>query len=140
MDFLQQFNRLMTEQRELALATSIENRPNVRIVNFYCDTAKKGIVYFSTFRDNLKVKEFKQNNRVAFTTIPLSENQHVRAMNVIVKKSDLTIYDLSEFFIKKNPGYQTIIDHAGDEIELYEIHFSQARVTLDFTCSGIVSF
>ncbi|MCG8156609.1 pyridoxamine 5'-phosphate oxidase family protein [Brenneria goodwinii] len=140
MDFLPQFNRLMTEQRDLALATSIENAPNVRIVNFYCDTSKKGIVYFSTFRDNQKVKEFKQNNRVAFTTIPLSENQHVRVMNAIVKKSDLTIYDLSEFLLKKNPGYQKIIDHAGDEIELYEIHFSQARVTLDFTCTGIVSF
>lgn len=103
MDFLPQFNRLMTEQRDLALATSIENVPNVRIVNFYYDTSKKGIVYFSTFRDNQKVKEFKQNNRVAFTTIPLSENQHVRVMNAIVKKSDLTIYDLSEFLLKKIP-------------------------------------
>ncbi|MCG8707766.1 pyridoxamine 5'-phosphate oxidase family protein [Brenneria sp. 4F2] len=140
MDFLQLFNRLLTEQRDLALATSIDNKPNVRIVNFYYDTANKGVVYFSTFKENHKVKEFKQNNRVAFTTIPLSENQHIRVKDAIVKKSELTIYDVSEFFIRKNPGYQTIIEQAGDKIELYEIHFSQARVTLDFTCTGMVSF
>ena len=32
-----EFLRIMAEQKEMALATSVNNIPNVRIVNFYFD-------------------------------------------------------------------------------------------------------
>jgi general stress protein 26 len=35
-------------------------------------------LFFATFEDNDKVKEFEKNNKVAFTTIPKSGNEHVR--------------------------------------------------------------
>lgn len=47
MNFSQEFNRIMLSQKELALATSVDNIPNVRIVNFYYNISKKGVVYFS---------------------------------------------------------------------------------------------
>ncbi len=73
MNFLQEFNRIMLSQKELALATSVDNIPNVRIVNFYYNISKKGVVYFSTFSGNPKIEEFAKNNIVAFTTIHLME-------------------------------------------------------------------
>jgi general stress protein 26 len=93
MDFLQELNRIMGEQNEIALATCVDNIPNVRIVNFCYDTKKKGVLYFSTFGDNAKVEEFSKNNSVAFTTVPHTGNEHVRATNATVQKSKLTIYD-----------------------------------------------
>lgn len=51
-----EFLRIMAEQKEMALATSVNNIPNVRIVNFYFDPSES-ILYFSSFKDNDKVKE-----------------------------------------------------------------------------------
>ncbi len=138
MDYLREFNRIMTDQGEIALATSVNNIPNVRIVNFYYNTQKKGVLYFSTFRDNPKTKEFKQNNSVAFTTIPEGNNEHVRVNDAAVYKSDLTIYDLKDAFIKKIADYKTTIEQVGDELDLYEIRFKEASVTLDMAQSGKV--
>ena len=59
----------MAEQTEMALATSVNNVPNVRIVNFYFDPCEN-ILYFSSFKDNDKVKEIEENPSIAFTTIP----------------------------------------------------------------------
>ena len=40
-----EFLRIMAEQTEIALATSVNNVPNVRIVNFYFDPCEN-ILYF----------------------------------------------------------------------------------------------
>ncbi len=139
MDFLREFNRIMIEQGEIALATCVDNIPNVRIVNFYYDTEKKGIVYFSTFKDNQKVEEFSKNNTVAFTTVPSKGNEHVRVTEAMIQKSNLTIYDLRDGFGKKIPDYETTIEQAGSQLDLYEIHFREAAVILDFAHSGNIT-
>jgi uncharacterized pyridoxamine 5'-phosphate oxidase family protein len=74
MDFAKEFDRIMAEQTEIALATCIDRSPNVRIVNFCFKNDSKGILYFSTFADNQKVSEFVKDASVAFTTIPHEGN------------------------------------------------------------------
>ncbi|WP_194191588.1 pyridoxamine 5'-phosphate oxidase family protein [Clostridium chrysemydis] len=139
MNFLKEFKRIMLSQTELALATSVDNIPNVRIVNFYYDISKKGVIYFSTFSDNLKVEEFKKNNIVAFTTIPSNEIEHIRVNKANIFKSNLTILDLKEEFTKKIPDYETTINEASEYLSLYEIHFNQATVTLNYTQSDTIT-
>lgn len=142
MDFLQELNRIMEQNNKIALATAVDNIPNVRIVNFYYHPENKGIVYFSSFKGHPKTVEFTQNNIVAFTTIPGSDEsaEHVRVKHATVKKSDKTIYDLKDQFIKKLPSYETLIAQAGDMLSVYEIHFKEAKVTLDVKQAGIVTF
>ena len=96
MDLIQEFNRVMNETNRISLATTVDNIPNVRVVNFYNNPQNKKIVYFASFRGSSKTLDLLQNNIVAFTTIPVSNesSEHVRVKNAIVKKSDLTIYDL----------------------------------------------
>lgn len=139
MDFLQEFNRIMVSQEELALATSIDNIPNVGIVNFYYDITRKGVVYFSTFSNNSKIEKFAKNNVVAFTTIPSNGNEHIRVNKTNIHKSDLTIFDFKNEFIKKIPDYEMTIEEAGNQLSLYEIHFRQATITLDYTQSDIIT-
>lgn len=139
MDFQKEFNRIMVSQNELALATSIANIPNVRIINFYYNISKKGVVYFSTFSDNSKVKEFAKNDVVAFTTIPHTGNEHVRVNNATIQKSHLTIFDLKDEFIKKIPDYEITINEVGTYLSLYEILFNEATVTLDYNQSKIIT-
>lgn len=142
MDFSKEFYRMMDEAINIALATSVGDIPNVRIVNFYYDPQNKGVVYFSSFRGLPKTLEFSQNNKVAFTTVPTApteNSEHVRVNNATVKKSDLTIYDLKDGFIKKMPSYEMLIKQAGDMFDVYEIHFKDANVIVGVRQAGKVT-
>ena len=119
----------MAEQTEIALATSVNNVPNVRIVNFYFDPCEN-ILYFSSFKDNDKVKEIEGNPSIAFTTIPHTGNQHVKAKG-LAKRSSKTVVDMAEHFIAKVPDYKKTIDYAGESLILIEVRFDIANVTKD---------
>lgn len=136
MDYHEEFNRIMGEQNEIALATCAEGRPNVRIVNFCCDTKQNNLIYFSTFGDNRKVEEFAENPMVAFTTVPHGGNAHVRVKDASVKKSSKSVFCLKEDFGKKIPGYGMMIEQAGEYLVLFEVHFKEAKVTVDLENSG----
>jgi len=139
MDFLHEMKKILNEQKEIALATSMADKPNVRILNFVCDKERRGVIYFSTFPDNDKVKEFLANDKVALTSIPYGESRHVRVHDAKVLKSDYSVYDLRELFVEKIPDYNFMIEEAGDVLEVYEIHFSEAKVIIDHTTSGSVT-
>lgn len=124
-----EFLRIMVEQTEIALATSVNNVPNVRIVNFYFDPCEN-ILYFSSFKDNDKVKEIEENPSIAFTTIPHTGNQHVKAKG-LAKRSSKTVVDMAEHFIAKVPDYKKTIDYAGESLILFEVRFDTAIVTKD---------
>ena len=126
-----EFLKIMSEQTEIALATSVNNVPNVRIVNFYFDPEENAL-YFSSFKENDKIKEIKANSHVAFTTIPHSGNEHVKAKG-IVQKSSKTIFDVAEQFIAKVPNYKNTIEYAGKSLVLFEIKFDTAVVTKDLS-------
>jgi len=130
MNTKQEFLRLMNTHNEIALATCVNNQPNIRIVNFYYDENSK-VVFFSTFGDNEKVKEFEINNKVAFTTVPHDGIEHVKTKG-IVRKSTKTVFDVAEDFIEKIPDYKDTIEQAGEYLVLFEITFETAVVTLDF--------
>ena len=129
MNIKTEFLKIMAEQTEIALATSVDNIPNVRIVNFYFDPAEN-ILYFSSFEGNDKIKEMNSNPYVAFTTIPHSGNEHVKAKGM-AKKSSKTIFDVAEQFIAKIPGYKDTIEYAGESLILFEVKFETVIVTKD---------
>ena len=129
MNIKTEFLKIMAEQTEIALATSVDNIPNVRIVNFYFEPAEN-ILYFSSFEGNDKIKEINSNPYVAFTTIPHSGNEHVKAKGM-AKKSSKTIFDVAEQFIAKIPGYKDTIEYAGESLILFEVRFDTAIVTKD---------
>lgn len=137
MNMTDEFLRLMHTQREIALATSADNTPHVRIVNFiYAPEERR--VYFATFADNAKVSEMAANSTVSFTTIPHDgSTAHVRAVGRAVR-SERSIFDLADAFAAKIPGYGETIDAAGDALIVYEIVFRTAAVTVDMERSGTV--
>lgn len=139
MDFLHEFNRIMRDTTNIALATSVEDVPNVRLVNFYYNPENKGIVYFASFKGSAKLLEFSANNKVAFTTVPAGSGEHIRGLNAIVQKSSLTIYDLKDEFIKKLPDYEMTIAKAGHMLEVHEIHFKEANVILGIGQAGKIT-
>ena len=137
MNMTDEFLRLMRTQREIALATSADNTPHVRIVNFIY-VPEEGRIYFATFADNAKVSEIAANPAVSFTTIPHDgSTAHVRAVGTAAPSTH-SIFDLADAFAAKIPGYGETIDAAGDALILYEIVFRTAAVTVDMEHSGTV--
>lgn len=132
-----EFERIMDTQTEIALTTSVNNQPNVRIVNFYFDVTTN-MLFFTTFGDNDKVKEFEINPNIAFTTIPHQGNEHVKAKG-IVQKSSHTIFDIADKFVSKIPYYKDTIEQAGEYLILFEIIFKKATVTLDFENIDVIT-
>ena len=130
MNMRDEFERMMREQREIALATTTDGLPHVRIVSFYY-APEECRVYFATFKDNEKVVELAANPNIAFTTVPHNDtNEHVRASGRAVKSAH-TVYDLAALFAAKIPRYQETLDAVGDDLILYEIAFDMAVVTVD---------
>ncbi len=131
MEAKKEFLRMINECEEIALATSIHDFPNVRIVNYYYDE-KNNVMYFATYTGREKISEFWKNNNVSFTTIPMNrgKREHIRARGH-VRESEKSILDLREEFSNKMADFGEIIDKYSNDIKVYEIKFSEVTVTLD---------
>lgn len=140
MDFFKEFEKVMEHTATFAMATSVGNTPNVRIITFYYDPKNNGVVYFPTFKQSPKTEEISQNNKVAFTTIPDGSVGIVRVKNAEVQKSNLTVFDVEDAITKKYPNFAATVANAGPMMEVYEIHFKEAEVTVGYGNAGIVTF
>ena len=131
MEAKKEFLRMINECEEIALATSIHDFPNVRIVNYYYDE-KNNVMYFATYTGRDKISEFWKNNNVSFTTIPMNrgKREHIRARGH-VRESEKSILDLREEFSNKMADFAEIIDKYSNDLKVYEIKFSEVTVTLD---------
>ena len=131
MEAKKEFLRMINECEEIALATSIHDFPNVRIVNYYYDE-KNNVMYFATYTGRDKISEFWKNNNVSFTTIPMNrgKREHIRARGH-VRESEKSILDLREEFSNKMADFGEIIDKYSNDLKVYEIKFSEVTVTLD---------
>ncbi|QQS87883.1 pyridoxamine 5'-phosphate oxidase family protein [Fusobacterium canifelinum] len=131
MEAKKEFLRMINECVEIALATSIHDFPNVRIVNYYYDE-KNNVMYFATYTGREKISEFWKNNNISFTTIPMNrgKREHIRARGH-VRESKKSILDLREEFSNKMADFAEIIDKYSKDLKVYEIRFSEVTVTLD---------
>ena len=131
MEAKKEFLRMINECEEIALATSIHDFPNVRIVNYYYDE-KNNVMYFATYTGREKISEFWKNNNVSFTTIPMNRGKRelIRARGH-VRESKKSILDLREEFSNKMADFAEIIDKYSNDLKVYEIRFSEVTVTLD---------
>lgn len=120
MDLKKEFEKIMAESTTIALATSVGDIPNVRILNFIYSADEKTL-YFQSEKGSQKEKEFIKNNNVAFTTIPSNDVVYVRVNEAIVKKSEKTIFDVQDAFAEKMPFYKDFIRQNGNTMDLYEI-------------------
>lgn len=127
-------NETLTKAKVMALATSINEAPNVRIVNFVYEKQSPDKVYFTSSKDNQKVFEFEKNNKVAFTTVPVNTDEavHVRCNDCIVSKSDKTIDDVKDLFVAKVPSYAEALEFIGADLIVFEVQMKKATVIVDF--------
>ena len=141
MTVIEKYTEILKNTNEIALATSIDNKPNVRIVNFCFDLEQPSVLYFASDITNRKISEFEQNNVISFTTIPLDGGiPHVRSIQATVKKSSRAMNEMAELFISAIPGYDEAIAAIGDALTIFEIHVKEAVVITGFEEPDFVTF
>lgn len=140
MNSVKAFNELIEKTTTIALATSVNNIPNVRAVNFCYDVTRPGIMYFTSVRGNSKTVEFEKNNKVAFTTIPTEGNAHIRSKDAMVQKSKFSMDEVKDLFLTQVPDYDEALSQIGELLEVYEIHIKEATIILDIHQKGSITF
>jgi uncharacterized pyridoxamine 5'-phosphate oxidase family protein len=131
------FYEIMENADTIALASSVDNIPNVRILNFVYIAGKK-ILYFTSIKGDPKESEFEKNQNVAFVTIPKMKPSCVRVQFSKVKKSIRTIYDVQDLFIEKWAWYKGLIETHGKKMDIYEVHFTTAIVFPEPDCGYLI--
>lgn len=141
MELKQQFEKVMGESVNMALATCVENQPNVRVVTFAFDNSKGGRLFFSTFKGNQKTKEFQHNPNVSCMPLPMGPESEIQVRIFgTVKKSNTSLDELIAMIAKKIPGDADTIKDGGDMMEIYEVCFENAYVTVGMTQAQLITF
>lgn len=138
MNFDAILKNILATSPNLALATSVNQQPNVRIMAFAAHPAHQGKLYLLTFKGTPKTDEFQQNIRVALTTIPEPPDApHARIREGIISRSALTLEDVSPLFMAKIPElHQAVKEQYGPSLEVYEVAFSEVEVFIGPGQSG----
>ncbi len=131
MELKKAFLGVMGESVNMALATSVKDSPNVRVVTFGYDDAKPDKLFFSTFKGSGKAKDFESNPQVACMPLPMgpvAETQ-VRIFGK-VQRSALTMRELIALIGKKAQNDAGMLEDGAAMMDVYEICFNDAWVTL----------
>ena len=128
MEIKQQFEETMNSMVNMALATSVEGTPNVRVVSFAYDN---GHLYFTTFKGNQKVRELAQNPAVACMPLPEKPEANVQVRIFgRAQKADKSLDEIIEIIARKYPEGSSTIKNGGPMMEIYEVCIDKAFVTL----------
>lgn len=141
MELKQQFEQVMGSSINMALATCVNNKPNVRVITFAYDKNREGKLFFSTFKGNRKIAEFAQNPNVSCMPLPQSaeDDSQVRIFGK-VQQSDLSLEELIALIVPKYPDGANTLKMGGDMMEIYEVCFSEAFVTIGMTAAQSIKF
>lgn len=137
MQNIKEYERILKEQPYLALATVMEGRPNVRVVNYYPDLFQKNVLYIRTNKHKSKVTELQENPNVSFTTLIKDRYEYIRVHNArVVRCEDYQEEGIKAAFLAKDPKF---IDKMGKKESpyLYAIIFETASVTLNPVDSAV---
>ena len=142
MNYLEMYNDIMKKAPAIALATTVDGMPDVRIISHCVIPERPDVLYFSTNRTSPKVLQFGANNIISLSTVPSPSDGHihVRSKNATVRKSDLSIADVKDIFIEQIPGFDKILSVIGAYTDVYEIHMKEATVVLNPMQTGTVTF
>lgn len=131
MDHKKIVQEVLVQTENMALATSTREQANVRIVTFGYDSAQPNRVYFTSFKENAKVREFAENAKVAL--LPLTaEGEDMQQVRIFgkVQPAQRDLAQVIALIGAKNPDVAENIQRGGPMIQAFEVQFEEAYVTL----------
>lgn len=122
---------VITTANKIALGTALDNKVDVRIVNFVWDEKKPNTLYFSSVKTSPALAVYDQNPDISFITIPHDGtvgNPYVKASHVKVEHSDKKMEELLPIYLKTIPNYQQVWDAIGSKLIVFELKVTDLYV------------
>ena len=140
-DYKKSFYDILDQITEIAVATSVDNIPSVRIMSFCYAQNRNGVLYIQSKSTSKKVADFAANSKVAFATQPIGKSiTHIKSVKADVIKSKHSFDDLKDLFIEKAPEYREVYLANVSALEVFEIHCKEALVVVDYGNYGFAGF
>lgn len=141
MELKQQFEEIMGSAVNIALATCVNDQPNVRVVTFAYDKNSAGKLFFSTFKGSQKTIEFTQNPNVSCMPLPQTaeSDSQVRLFGK-VQKSDMSLEQLIRLIAAKYPDGADTLQMGSEMMDIYEVCFTEAFITIGMAEAQSITF
>lgn len=131
MDLMKAYQDVMQSHANMALATSVDGVPNVRVVTFGYNESTPKTAYFTTFKGNKKIAEFAQNPHVCFMPLPQGPDAPAQVrVTGKVQKSAKSLEEVAALILRKAPFFAQTLEQGGNMLEAYEVNFEEASVTI----------
>lgn len=134
MELRQAFDTVMETTPNMALATSTGGKPNVRVVTYGYDKADPKRVYFTTFKGNQKAQEMEKNPFVTALPLPTDPEAQVEVrLHGRAQKSAKTLEEVAPLILAKAPSFVGMVQQGGPMLQVYEVCFEEAAITIGVT-------
>ena len=123
-------SEILEQTGQIALATSVGDKPDVRVMDCCHDATHPDTIYILTDTDSPKTRQFAANDRVAVMSIPDGAPGFVRSSDAHVRKSARSMDDpvLHDALCSQIKGFEKTREEKGDGMTMYEIVMETAFV------------
>lgn len=141
MDMKELFVKYMGDVTNVALATSVDGKPNVRAVSIGFDEATPGVIYFNTFAGSNKAAELKSNPSVTFIPFPDKSDTSVTIrVSGTASPAEIPVERIAELIGRHLPQYGEEIPKMGEHGALFQVKYEQAEISLGMNPPEIITF
>ncbi|MDR3205567.1 MAG: hypothetical protein LBT41_00475 [Candidatus Methanoplasma sp.] len=110
----------------IALATSVDGQPNVRLLNVHWDSNRPGVILFPSEKDRKEKSDTEYGNKVAFAGIPSGPGPFVKGVGV-VRRSEVNFEDIKDGLAFRAPHFMS---DESPGFDLYEIVIEKTTLIL----------
>lgn len=128
---IQLLQKVYATADKMAISTALNERADVRIINFVWFPNEPEKLYFSSVQGTPALKLYRDGADIAFITIPhdgTPYNPFVRAKGIKAVPSSKTMADLLPRYLELVPNYQKTWDAIGSSLVVYEINLQNVHV------------
>lgn len=137
-DYKEKFAEILKECRFMALATSDNDVPDVRLMDCLYSEKYPDRIFIVTDINSYKVKQFEKNSNVAVATISKGDHRFIRAIDAQIGRSEVAQEEIWEDIKDKMFWLETVPEEKKKDFVLYEIAIRKAVVQYGAANSSVV--
>lgn len=141
MDMKELFVKYMGDVTNVALATEVDGKANVRAVSIGYDEATPNTIYFVTFARSDKAGELRTNPKVTFIPFPDKSDTNVTIrVRGTASPAEISMERIAKLIGKHLPEFGAQIPAMGENGALFQVQFENAEISLSMDPPEIITF
>lgn len=127
MSIQEEIKDTLANAQYIALASVHGDSPNIRILDVIFDRDTNKILFIA-HKMSPKTAEFKEQNKVAFTTLPpMGPGMTIRCDAATVVESTADIEAVKDQIVQRHPQIENMFNAFAENAQLFELSFDEVR-------------